>query len=829
LTGHVWIGTEGSGVWRFDPSAPLGSQYTQFISATPVGPGDTQVGPGDTPIAPGDTPIAPSDTPVDPGDTQAGLGDMIDVPADTADVPADTPVGSQSAQFISQVGPGDDNAYALACDKAGRVWVGTLNHGVSVFNGKTWRTYGPADGPLGSRVFALAVSPKDGSVWGATEAGLFRYDQSRWTYFTRANGLPSDQANALAFAADGTLYVGTQCDGIAVGSPVNDYKTWRVTPGPKQLPNAATGTGLPSGLINALLVVRDGTVYAGTNCGLAASGDQGRTWHFRRGADWKAKLAGLADPIAPSQHHITGKLLREDYVTCLAEDADHSLWIGHRQKGVELYYRDPRHRLIPDVTDPDKSEFIDSLLPDGPGLWVGHYGEGLALRYAPDVSSLASSHNVAVPPLPVPAKPPTLAELNAMLRVVSAVPPDNNELASKVVALDDDWLTQGDWLGRYGRYWACLCAMVDISHGSDFYGDSYTWGAGWENVNYKLTIGSNPRSDDALRYWIHWRYSDNPHVLEMPLPYLHSRVIKGYTTWKVNRREDEVDDHGEVYDYNIDGPHVYCTLQVPVGLYYLSLYDFNKDGHDSNNRFRDYRLSIRPHDSNLSMADVSNFGKQPELAHGRIENFWGGVWKKFLVRGPQELTIEVNRNNSFNTILPAVTLDLVDEKPAPYFLSVEDWKTKQGQNEQERQSFVQDHFIPHYVSACSADKAANMLFDALAKARLTNSSWWSIYGRRLYFSLMREYATVVRQPHHEKDTEICQHLGTCYYYLGQYRLWEKLQKAAGLVTARQIEQGLRWDEVSASNSGRGYEVVTGYLSAHAQSKTAQVTKQSRSH
>ena len=72
-------------------------------------------------------------------------------------------------------GLGDDNAYALTCDKAGRVWVGTLNHGVSVFNGKQWKTYGPLDGPLGSRLFALAVNPPDGGVWGATEAGLFRY------------------------------------------------------------------------------------------------------------------------------------------------------------------------------------------------------------------------------------------------------------------------------------------------------------------------------------------------------------------------------------------------------------------------------------------------------------------------------------------------------------------------------------------------------------------------------------------------------------------------------------------------------------------------------
>jgi len=33
---------------------------------------------------------------------------------------------------------GDDNGYAIACDKLGRIWVGHLNHGVSVYNGKQW-------------------------------------------------------------------------------------------------------------------------------------------------------------------------------------------------------------------------------------------------------------------------------------------------------------------------------------------------------------------------------------------------------------------------------------------------------------------------------------------------------------------------------------------------------------------------------------------------------------------------------------------------------------------------------------------------------------------
>ncbi len=257
------------------------------------------------------------------------------------------PKDKQYSHFTTQNGLGDDNAYALTCDKAGRLWAGTLNHGVSVYNGKTWKTYGPLDGSLGSRVFALAVNPKDGGVWGATEAGLFRYQGGVWTYFTRADGLPSDQANALAFGSDGTLYVGTQCDGIAIASPADNYQTWRVIPGHIQMPAAATGLGLPSHLINCLLVTDSGTVYAGTPTGLAESRDAGMTWSYRRGEDWKDKLTGLYPPVKPFVQPVVGDLLREDYVTSLAEDSAGHLLIGHRQQGLEIVNVPDWKRVFP--------------------------------------------------------------------------------------------------------------------------------------------------------------------------------------------------------------------------------------------------------------------------------------------------------------------------------------------------------------------------------------------------------------------------------------------------------------------------------------------------
>ena len=47
----------------------------------------------------------------------------------------------------------------------------------------------------------------------------------------------------------------TQCDGVVTASATDNYKKWDVVNGPLQMPNAATGSGLATGMINHISVV----------------------------------------------------------------------------------------------------------------------------------------------------------------------------------------------------------------------------------------------------------------------------------------------------------------------------------------------------------------------------------------------------------------------------------------------------------------------------------------------------------------------------------------------------------------------------------------------
>lgn len=878
-------------------------------------------------------------------------------------------------RFTQRSGLADDCGYAVACDNRGRIWVGSRNRGIAVYNGDTWRSYSLETGFSGSRVFAIAVCRPTSDVWIACDSGLVRYvDRTGvWRDYFVGNGFASSEASGIAFDASGNIYVATQCDGVYIAFARDDYRAWRHVTASHSATEDQVGPGLPSNDTNGVIVTRSGTVLVATNCGLGVSADQGAAWTFIRGSDWQDNIAGknvtsideatvsgidiipvdssqpgaaakevsvacgFFDPLSPvsdrffiggsarstrmkvqvdgvenaaplwvyqrqrcgKQFHYTvsglvpgvayyvrlhfvetqvdkaggrrfsvtvngdeflrdvdifseagGRqnravveqvactagadgvieiafkgdwrmpsydpklpLLAEDCVTSVAEDASGYLWIGHRTKGVEVV--DSKTFRSVDVDSTATSyDFATMLLPSPDGsVYIGWYGNGLtrcpAVSPAPmreQTAENAATVTTKLADMPADPAVPSFIDMNRMADEVDAQTRSGSQAgAGWVVALEDDWRTNGDWLGRYGRYWACLCAICSPR--------SYTWGAGWEPVDYKLRIGPNCKPGDSLRYWIHWLYSSNPKVLELPPTYLDSRILRGLTTMGKPRRQAECDDRGEAYPASNNGPNIYCCLSIPKGIYYLSLYEFNKDGTIGRNRIRDYAISVRAHSPDRNLKDISDFSQQAELARGRIVNFWGGVWKRFLVEGPTRLTIEINRSHTFNTILPMVALDLTDERPAPYFCTPVEWtmidKRERAQAAETTPGSSGERF------ALTDDAAADRLFQSLCRARLLNPRWWALHKQPYYLGLYHWYSRQFSAipPGVAPTNKLLARLATCSYELQMFDQWENYLAKLGDTSARQIEKALRWDGVS--QQGQDYQVVTKYLQRHA--------------
>ncbi len=643
--GNVWAGTEGKGVWRFKPNSQSKSQKA-----------DAGTNENHLPVA-----------------TSSGLR------------PPSPPQAAEKGewkQFTTKDGLGDDYAYALAVDKQGRVWVGHLNHGVSVFNGTRWQNYDVPNGPIGERIFKIAVCPTDGDVWLATSAGLTRYEVGRdkWKHYTRggcplnrpantfsptggegrdegdartlpkSGNLPSDQINAIAFDQAGNIFVGMQCDGVARATREGNYQDW------KRLPT----NGLPSRLINDLLVLADGTVYAATTAGLAWSHTDAASWQCRRGVDALDKLKGLAVGAVTNQvpFDLIKKLLPRDYVTCLTEDVGGVVWLGFRgwSLGVQAWHHPTKELLnkVPAAQSRNANFVRDILpLPDG-RLLVAGYGAGLLqtdLPVWPGRTNLPAQTNLAAGGnLPTPARAPSLAELTEMLETVKNLAaeksiPTNwrpakieesfssypwktpNVYYTNAAYLGEDWRTLGDWTGRYGWQSGKLCSAACP--------DDHPTGWSWR-ISIDPHMGAHHQPGDSLRYFIN---SSRVNTQDPRCPY--STVVG-------HRRIGEWDDHGEDYPTTYDGPDVWIKVGLPDGVFRVSVYFCNYNG----NSGRDYLLELKPYVTN-----AVDWDKQPTLAQCRVQDFNGGVYKSFIVQGAGQYHLKIGRNYSYNTMCSGVFVD----------------------------------------------------------------------------------------------------------------------------------------------------------------------------
>ena len=710
------------------------------------------------------------------------------------------PLENKWTQYTTAEGLGEDTTYALVCDRQGRVWAGHGRHGVSVFNGRKWKNYGVTEGPLGERVYGIAVSPLDGDVWIGTNAGLTRYriGTDDWRHITRAEGLPALGIRHMAFAANGDLFAATECDGLALARVADGYAVWTKVSGIDSALVAPGATELPSGGLNACLAAADGSLWVATLAGLARSTDGGRTWRYRRGADWrkKAQLASIDPGPAPKP----GAQLSEDCVTCLAEGPAHEIWAGHPRTGLETLVAGTR---LCKKCDTPGADYARAILPlkDGSVLaaWYGHGITEVNSEPPAVITAIAKAAAAAAAPWPREsvAVPVTAAELQAAEKALRAYGAEPNA-EPFAVALEDDWTTRGDWVGRYGRYWADPAAI-------DGYAE-FLWGAGEQKIPYRLF----PRDNQGCHY-IHWLYSDNPNVLELPPVYAFCRVSEGKARWTDARREAECNDWGE-YPREYDGPHMYCAAQIPAGTFTLALYFFNKDGHEGPNRVRDYRISVRRRPLGAGERETAGFAQWPELARGRVADFWGGAYKRYVVRGPLDLTIEVNRCYTHLTIVSGLFLDSLDECPPPYFCTEAEYAKKSGALRAEAQSFFRGAAFnpPSGLSAAALALGAHLEY-----LRAANPRAWADCARE-YSALILRALAQAGDADADAQAQRARQCGAALARMGLLERFEEQQRQQGLLPARAMEKALRWtDKDEESWSGSGREYIQRYIREHA--------------
>lgn len=193
-----------------------------------------------------------------------------------------------------------------------------------------------------------------------------------------------------------------------------------------------------------------------------------------------------------------------------------------------------------------------------------------------------------------------------------------------VVPLDDDTTTRGNWVGNYGTYAHVIAGMLGYS--------TQDAGPGWP-FRFGIATG-NPRISPAA--WI------SPFDCGRDARALHNPTRSTYTA-------GSFDDHGEDYAPG-KGPDLLLRVGVPAGLYRLSLYFLDIDWV----QYRALGLEIRAG------------GKL--VWQGLVEDFFNGVYKRFLITGPQDLQIRINKLDSANAVISGILVDKCIP-PVPYPLA----------------------------------------------------------------------------------------------------------------------------------------------------------------
>jgi len=249
--------------------------------------------------------------------------------------------GTRWLHYTDQNGLPDNRVVTLFEDSQGRVWVATgTDVGYRLEGDDGWHFFGAPAGIIRFPVYAFAQD-NNGRLWLASEGGLSRWDEANG--FQPVSELAGKRVNAIHRARDGVLWCGTDRDGLL-----------RLVYGEWQPVNGPGGTPFNLIVTNGIAESPDGTLWVGTyGDGLWQYRDQ--QWQridaalssplilsvkFTGDSLWVGTRVGLDRFDTRTWQSYTGDALPNPEVLAIAPGAEGELWIG--TKGGLVRYRPER-------------------------------------------------------------------------------------------------------------------------------------------------------------------------------------------------------------------------------------------------------------------------------------------------------------------------------------------------------------------------------------------------------------------------------------------------------------------------------------------------------
>jgi signal transduction histidine kinase/CheY-like chemotaxis protein/ligand-binding sensor domain-containing protein len=269
--------------------------------------------------------------------------------------------------------------HAIFEDRHGVVWIGTSPGGLARWRNRAFERIDKSGGLPSSSVRSIEEDA-EGNLWAGTDGGLARLADLKFVTYTARHGLSDDAIRVVTESRDGSLWIGTY------GGGINRLRDGRITTygesstlfvrtmcedaggvlwigsdrGVATLRDGAIHMLGPAQKIDAVQVLRDGTVLVSTPAGL------------------QAMRGGALVPFVEGE--------RAGNARAILESRDGSIWLATYDGVVQLRDR----RVVRRITARDglAGNMTFALLEEGNGdLWIGTH-DGLSRVRGNAVQSL---------------------------------------------------------------------------------------------------------------------------------------------------------------------------------------------------------------------------------------------------------------------------------------------------------------------------------------------------------------------------------------------------------------------------------------------------------
>ena len=278
----------------------------------------------------------------------------------------------------------DGEVWGMVKDRENAIWFATLDGVFRVKDGRSTR-YSTDDGLPSNRCREIMIGP-DGTIWIGSSHGLSAYRDGKFTSYNLglSGGSPLD-VSAMAMDREGSIWTGSRTNGLA--------HLWR-----GQFTTYSALEGLPGDYVSTVIEDRQGTLWLGTEAGLAtlrngriralpknnglpqqmvsslAEDDKGHLWVGTDVGVFRSTLPlnCRVDPCTP-----TFTLVTKVYGRMLFQDRQGTMWVGANLQGLEAYRDGSMTRYT--TEDGLPSNAVRGMVQDRDGsLWMGTRGGGLA-------------------------------------------------------------------------------------------------------------------------------------------------------------------------------------------------------------------------------------------------------------------------------------------------------------------------------------------------------------------------------------------------------------------------------------------------------------------